>query len=184
MTRGDIARLVALYVATIGGGTTLWIVLFHTSLLAGSVFFYRGLVLLAITAVLVTLVVGLLWRTTYRDRIGVRDILLIISLLTSLNVVFFTHVPVTADRSISVFLLAYMNRATGPLTPEQITDNVVQRYFLDGRAIEKRLHEQLVTGTLVRSADGYVISDEGRTLVAFYELIDRVFAIDPANLSP
>lgn len=184
MTRNELARVVALYVATLVGATALWIVLFHTPLLAGSVFFYRGLVLLAVTALVVTVVLVALWRTRYRGLIGVRDILLIVSLLMSVNVVFFTHLLVTADRSISVFMLAYMNRAEGPLTSEQISDSVVQQYFLERRAIDKRLEEQLVTGTLVQTGDGYVISEEGRWLVGFYELIAHVFNIDTANLSP
>jgi len=182
--RAELARVLALYVATIFGATAVWIVLFHTPLLAGSVFFYRGLVMLVVTAITVTVVLVTLWRTSYRGLIGVRDILLIVSLLVSLNVVFFTHLPVTADRSISVFILAYMNRAEGPLTAEQISDSVVQEYFLERQAIDKRLAEQVVTGTVVRSGDAYVISDEGRWLVGFYELIASVFDIDTANLSP
>jgi len=184
VTRTELARIVALYVAMLVGATAVWIVLFHTPLLAGSVFFYRGLFLLAVTAIVVTVVLVTLWRTSYRGLIGVRDILLIVSLLMSVNVVFFTHLPVTADRSISVFILAYMNRAEGPLTSEQISDTVVQEYFLDRRAIDKRLDEQVVTGTVVRSGDSYVISEEGRSLVGFYELIANVFNIDTTNLSP
>jgi hypothetical protein len=184
VTRGELARIVALYVASLVGATALWIVLFHSPLLAGSVFFYRGLVLLAVTAIGLAIVLVTLWRTSYRGLIGVRDILLIASLLLSVNVVFFTHLPVTADRSISVFILAYMNRAEGPLTSEQISDSVIRTYFLERRAIDKRLDEQLVTGTLVRTGDGYVISEEGRRLVGFYELIARVFNVDTENLSP
>ncbi len=184
MTRAELARIVFLYVATLVGATTLWIVLFHTPLFAGSVLFYRGLVLLTLTAIVVTVVLVALWRTRYRGLIGVRDILLIVSLMMSGNVVFFTHLPVTADRSISVFMLAYIDRAEGPLTSEQISDSVVQQYFLERRAIDKRLDEQLVSGTLVRTGEGYVISEEGRWLVGVYELIARVFNIDPANLSP
>lgn len=184
MTRREIARIAALYGTTLVGATAIWIGLFHTPLLAGSVLFYRGLILLAVTAILVTFVLVILWRTSYRGLIGIRDILLIVTLLTSVNVVFFTHLPVTADRSISVFVLSHMNRADGPLTSEQIADSVVRDYLLDRGAIDKRLDEQVVTGTVVRSGDAYVISDEGRWLIGFYELIARAFNIEPANLSP
>ena len=184
MTRAELAKVLALYVTTLVGATAAWVVLFHTPLLAGSVLFYRGLVLLAMTATVAAIVLVILWRTSFRGLIGVRDILLIVSLLMSVNVVFFTHFPVTADRSISVFILAYMNRADGGLTSQQISDSVVQEYFLDRRAIDKRLDEQVETGTVVRTGDSYVISDEGRWLVGLYELIARLFNIDTANLSP
>jgi hypothetical protein len=184
MTRHEVARIVLLYVTTLVGATGVWIVLFHTPLLAGSVLFYRGLILLTATAIVLTMVLVILWRTTYQGLIGLRDILLIATLLISVNVVFFTHLPVTADRSISVFILAHMNRADGPLTSEQIADSVVQEYLLDRGAIDKRLDEQLVTGTVVRSGDAYVISDEGRWLIGLYKVIASVFNIDSANLSP
>jgi hypothetical protein len=183
VTRREMAKVVALYVATIAGATTIWIALFHTPFLSGSVFFYRGLVLLALTTLVAALVLVALWRTSFRGLIGVRDILLMVSLLLSINVVFFTHLPVTADRSISVFMLAFMERADGPLTADEISDGVVQ-HVVAGQAIDKRLDEQLVTGTLVQEGDGYVISEEGRWLVGFYEFVARLFNIDPANLRP
>ena len=184
MTRSELARLVGLYAAALAGGTAVWIVLFHTPLLAGSVFFYRGLVLLAATTVAMAAVLLVLRRRRYRGLLGVRDILLIVTLLLSVNIVFFTHLPVTADRSISVFILAYMNRADGPLTSREISESVVREYLVARGAIDKRLDEQVVTGTIVRSGDGYVISAEGRGLVSLYELIARIFNIDTANLSP
>lgn len=184
MTRGELARLIGLYAAALAGGTAAWIVLFHTPLLAGSVFFYRGLALLAATTVAVTVVLLVLRRGRYQGLLGVRDILLIVTLLVSVNVVFFTHLPVTADRSISVFILAYMNRADGPLTSREISESVVQEYLVARGAIDKRLDEQVVTGTIVRSGDSYVISPEGRGLVSLYELIAQVFNINTPNLSP
>lgn len=86
----------------------------------------------------------ILRQRSLRGLLTVRDIILIVTLLVSGNVVFFTHFPVTADRSISVFILAYMDRAQGPLTSEQISDSVVQEYMLARHAIDKRLTERLL----------------------------------------
>ena len=184
MTRRELGTLLAVYAVTLLAATAAWVLLFHTSLLSGSVFFYRGLVLLALVALVVAAVLLVLRQTVLRGLLGIRDILLILSLLLSVNVVFFTHLPVTADRSISVFMLAWMNRADGPLTADEIEQGIVQEYVIDRQAIAKRLEEQLVTGTLVPSGDGYVLSDEGRSLIAVYELIARVFNMDTDNLSP
>jgi hypothetical protein len=184
MTARELGTLLAVYAATLLLATVAWVALFHTPLLSGSVFFYRGLVLLAIIGLVVAGVLFALRQTILRGVLTIRDILLILSLLLSVNVVFFTHLPVTADRSISVFMLAWMNRADGPLTPAEIEDGIVQEYVIDREAIAKRLDEQLVTGTLVAEGDGYVLSDEGRSLIALYEFIVRVFNIDTDNLSP
>lgn len=184
MRRADLVRLTGIYAAALVGGTLLWVILFHSPLLAGWVFFYRGIALLVMTSVLLA---GLLlaYRRTRHNRglVGIRDILLVTTLLLSVNVVFFTHLPVTADRSISVFMLAYMDGTPGSLTEAQVADAVVRVYVEDRDAIGKRLDEQQVTGTLTRVGDGYVLSGEGRTLVAFYRAIAVLFNINPVNLA-
>ena len=184
VTTRELGTLLAVYAVTLLAATVVWVVLFHTPLLSGSVFFYRGLVLLALVGFVAATVLFVLRQTVLRGLLGIRDILLVLSLLLSVNVVFFTHLPVTADRSISVFMLAWMNRADNPLTADEIEQGIVQEYVIDREAIAKRLEEQLVTGTVVPSGEGYVLSDEGRSLVALYELIARLFNIDTDNLSP
>ena len=59
---------------------------------------------------------------------------------------FFTHLPVTADRSISVFMLGYLADHKGEsFTEEQIESIFIKRYVQDYGAFEKRLHEQEAT---------------------------------------
>jgi hypothetical protein len=184
VTGRELGTLLAVYATTLIVASVAWVALFHTPLLAGSVFFYRGLVLLGLVGLVVAIVLFALRQTVLRGLLGIRDILLILSLLLSVNVVFFTHLPVTADRSISVFMLAWMNRAEGPLTADEIEQGIVDEYVVERQAIAKRIEEQLVTGTLVAEGDGYVLSDEGRSLIALYELIARVFNIETDNLAP
>jgi hypothetical protein len=184
MTRADLAASLAIYAATLAGGSVLWILLFHSPLLDTWVFFYRGLALLGVaTAAVITTLVALR-RGAARRLIGLRDMLLIASLLVSVNTVLFTHLPVTADRSISVFMLAYMDRASDPLTVDEISEVVVREYVEERQAVAKRLDEQIATGTLVDTPDGYVISPEGRWLVGVYHVIADLFNIDPRNLAP
>jgi hypothetical protein len=184
MRSGGLARVVATYAAALAGGTALWVLLFHSPLLADWVFFYRGLALLLVATIVVVGPLVALRRAGKLALMDVRDVLLIGSLLLSVNVLFFTHLPVTADRSISVFMLAYLNAAAGPRTADQIEQAVVQEYIQERGAIGKRLEEQLVTGTLIQTSDGYALSDEGRSLIGYYRAIARLFDMNPANLEP
>ena len=185
MNRADVGRLLAVYGLALIGGTLLWILLFHGPLFADWVFFYRGIALLVTTVGVVVLALALYRRAgNHRGLIGIRDILLIGTLLLSVNVVFFTHLPVTADRSLTVFMLAYLDRSGGALTEIQISDEVVAEYVEERAAIHKRLAEQLATGTLAQVGDGYAISDEGRSLVRLYDAVASLFNLSPANLRP
>jgi len=126
----------------------------------------------------------LLRRSRYGAGLTVRDALLATSLLVAGNSVVFTHLPVTADRSISVFMLAYMDSTDGSLSSADIEDVVVTEYVRERGAIDKRLDEQIVSGNIEKVGDRYRITDQGRGLMRLYRAIAALYGVDPTNLSP
>lgn len=117
--------------------------------------------------------------------ITLKDIYIVILTILSVNLLFFTHVPVTAERSVSIFLLGYMNKnADKIVTKEDLTQAFLQEYMGADANIEKRIHEQLVTGDITPKNNGYVISPQGRWLMRAYSIIADMFGIDKRNLSP
>ena len=167
-------------------GTTLFILLFHTTLFKGiDVFFYRGIVLLAVSCILILLGMVVYKRSSQASLFTYRDVILSIVLLASINLVFFTHLPVTAERSISVFLLSHIDKhSQTTLTNQEITKIVVDKYLYEFGAIDKRLYEQIISGNIVRDGNGYKISKRGKFLLKMYALIIDVFNIDKKLISP
>jgi len=185
VNRGEAGRLVAFYVLALALGSALYVALFHTPLLASiDVFFYRGLGLLLMTGAVTLIGLLLLRRSRYGAGLTVRDALLATSLLVAGNSVVFTHLPVTADRSISVFMLAYMDSTDGSLSSADIEDVVVTEYVRERGAIDKRLDEQIVSGNIEKVGDRYRITDQGRGLMRLYRAIAALYGVDPTNLSP
>jgi hypothetical protein len=185
VNRGAILRIGLVYLVTLVGGSVLFVALFHTGLFTDvSVFFYRGILLLLVATLLTTLALVILWRTKLRDLLQIRDVLLLASLLFSANIVFFTHLPVTADRSISVFMLGYLNEHGGEMTKAQIEDLIVRQYIQEDGAVDKRLEEQLVSGDLVQTGDTYRISEQGKRLMGLYKVIAELFGLDRGNVAP
>ena len=117
-------------------------------------------------------------------RLGWRDVILVAALLFSGNLVFFTHFPVTADRSLSVFMLGYLDGRNAALTRDKIEAVLVERYVLAGGAADKRIEEQLVSGNLGLKDGRYALTDQGRALMESYRVIAWLFAVDPGNVSP
>ena len=178
-------RLLAIELAALVGGTILFVALFHTPVLGGmGVLFYRGIGLLVIATLLTALSLVVLRRARFPRLIGWRDVILVAALLFSGNLVFFTHFPVTADRSLSVFMLGYLDGRNAALTRDEIEAVLVERYVLAGGAADKRIEEQLVSGNLGLKDGRYALTDQGRALMESYRVIAWLFAVDPGNVSP
>lgn len=178
-------KVVLVYAVTLVGGSVLFIALFHSGLFASvTVLFYRGILLLLVTTLVATVALLIVRRRSHGALVQIRDVLLLATLLFSANIVFFTHLPVTADRSISVFMLGYLNEHGGELTGAEIEDLIVREYIQGHGAVDKRLQEQLVSGDLIQTGDRYRISDQGRSLMGLYKVIADVFGLDTRNVAP
>jgi len=107
---------------------------------------------------------------------ALRDIILALVLFFCVNLTFFTHLPVTAERSISVFLLDYFNKNSDRyLTKEEVTKIFIDKYLYEDKAIEKRLHEQIFSKNIIKEGSNYKISTQGKNLMKFYKVTSTIF---------
>jgi len=171
------SNLLMLYVISFIVGTVIFIGFFHTGLFGFlDVFFYRGIALLLFTAVVIG---GALLFLQHRFAFTLKDIYIIILTLVSVNLLFFTHVPVTAERSVSIFLLDYMStRAHQIVTKEELTQVFIEKYVGTDDNIQKRIHEQLVSGDIAVQGSGYRLTTQGKLLMKMYGVTATVFGIN------
>lgn len=179
-------RILAFYAIFFIAGTLLFIGLFHTQLFKSvDILFYRGILLLATTCISITAIQTLLKRHVYFSFITCRDVLLCLTLVFCLNLVFFTHVPVTADRSISIFILGYMNNNSEKTIPSQDMANIfTSKYLYEYGAMNKRFNEQVVSGNIVQDGSGYKITKQGQRVMKIYTLVAKLFNINNKIISP
>ena len=181
----ELLKLTEVYLLIYVVSSIVYVLLFSTPLFGGmDVFFYRGIALL-FAASLISAGLGFMARKFWlRHIMTYRDILLIFTIFICVNMVFFTHVPVTAERSISVFMLGYMSEEDRVFTEKDIEDFFISRYVKDYRMFEKRFHEQIVTGTIRPEGGGNVLTDRGKSLVKFYNFIADCFHVDKKLIHP
>ena len=184
----DFFKLVLIYAVLVLFGTVMYVVCFHTPLFAGvDVFFYRGLALIFFWGVVAAALMFLAKHFIWKKLITWRDILLLFAGFCCVHVVIFTHLPVTAERSISVFMLGYMtDHADESFTEEQIGEIFVDRYVNEYGAFSKRFHEQAVTGTIEQDADGegYHITKSGIALMGLYDQIAEWYGLEKRLIHP
>ena len=172
---GPMARLGAFYAAGCALGFALLVAGFRVGLLGGlDILFYKGLALIVLSA-LATFAI-LVWATRRRRDPGPRDAFAATVLSLSLNLSFLVVVPVTVDRSISIFMLGEMAaRADEAFTPDAMSGLFVARYVTQGRQIERRLREQTVSGNVAPVDGGYQITRQGLVVVAGARVVAWLF---------
>lgn len=165
------------YVAALAAGFILYLALIRSPLLSGvSILFYRGVLLAGITAILLLAIAILLRR---RLRIEPATLIGATALSLAFNISFLIVFPVTFDRSITMFLLARIERHDGALDDEALERLFVREYLGDLRQIDRRIAEQRLSGNIAVRAGHIHITPQGRRLLSGARTVGSWFGADP-----
>ena len=181
----DVIKLIGLYILIFIVCSVLFVALFHTPVLAGmQVLMYRGLAFIIITGCLAAVIMGVVRH--FWKEITIRDIIMMFVIFCCVNTVLFTLLPVTVERSVSVFMLSYMDQNSDEtFTQDSVGDVFTSKYVEDYGAFDKRFDEQVVTGTIEENEDGsYSITDEGRFIVNMFRMMSEWFDTDRRLVYP
>ena len=180
-----VAGLVGIYALIYIVCTAMFIGLFHTGILKSmDVLMYRGIVFIIITGVIAAVVMGIVRK--FWKFVTVRDIIMMFTIFCCVNTVLFTLIPVTVERSVSVFMLSYMEENSDQtFTQESVGEVFTTKYVEDYGAFEKRFNEQVETGTIVENPDGsYSITERGKFIVKMFRTIAEWFDTDRRLVYP
>ena len=182
---GSVLLLIVIYALIYVACTALFIGLFHTALFKDmEVLMYRGIVFLMITGVVAGVIMGIIRK--FWGFVTIRDIIMMFCIFCCVNMVFLTLIPVTVERSVSVFMLSYMQENKDQtFTEESVGEVFTTKYVEDYGAFEKRFEEQVVTGTIVQNEDGtYSITPKGEFVVEAFRTIAEWFDTDRRLVYP
>ena len=184
-TAGNVLLLIVIYAVIYFVCTAMFIGLFHTGILKNmEVLMYRGVAFIIITGVIAAVVMGVVRK--FWGFITVRDIIMMFVIFCCANMVFLTLIPVTVERSVSVFMLSYMEENKDQtFTEESVGEVFTSKYVEDYGAFEKRFDEQVVTGTIEKNEDGtYSITPRGEFVVKAFRTIAEWFDTDRRLVYP
>ena len=165
------------YCATIALGFLLYVALIRSPLLGGvAILFYRGVVIAGVVAFLL-LVAGIAAR--HQMRLAPETLVGAVALSLAFNISFLIVFPVTFDRSITMFLLARIERQDGQLDARGLERVFVRQYLGDLRQIDRRIAEQSLSGTIRVERGRIHITPQGRRLLEGARLVGGWFGADP-----
>lgn len=182
---GDVIKLILIYAVIYIVCSLMFVALFHTGLLKGmNVLMYRGIAFIILTGTVSAIVMGVVRK--FWKFVTIRDIIMMFVIFCCVNTVIFTLVPVTVERSVSVFMLSYMDENSDKtFTQDSVGEIFTSKYVNDYGAFEKRFNEQVVTGTIKQNEDGtYSITERGRFIVSIFRNLAEWFDTDRRLVYP
>lgn len=152
--------------------------------LFSSILFYRGLELI----LLILLVYAFLYFFTSRNEKTIKYSSAFFSagcISFAINMSFLIVVPVTLDRSVSVFLLADMYNRGGVVSSEQLKNDFIQIYVEQYKAIDRRLEEQVKSGNVAVTQNGnYELTTRGSNFIEFSRILASAMNIGDKFINP
>ena len=170
------------YIALIVVGSVLYMLSFHIHFLdLTGIYFYDGILRLILVSVIMCVVVCLLRKKIVFDW---KDICLSVSTLLLLNMLWLSLCIVSLDRSLSVFLLCYMDEYEDGMDREQI-DEVFQDVFVEKYGmIERRFDEQIKSGNIVFDGEMYKLTQRGSMFVMIFKTVGKAYGVDDKFIQP
>jgi hypothetical protein len=172
-----LAQLLLLVVLTVFG-FGIYLLLFMAGAGASiSILFYRGVVLGLVAAGATAIVAVFAARRTNDTALPVAAA----AVSLSFNICFLVLLPVTVDRSVTVYLLSTIESRQGEgIDPPTLERKLIGNYVVGWRAVPRRLDEQRRSGNVTIGRDGKVrLTDQGERFMRLSRLVARLFETDP-----
>jgi len=162
----------------VGFATCLaWLAFFLSMSLMSSILFFQGCFATALSFLGITgaFLIAVRCKRIRPDLAGVA--IGLAGLYLGGIMTLFVVLPVSYDRSVSIFLLSRI-AASGlrGVSTSELESDLIQRYVVEQQAVARRMKEQLATGTIENlSADRFTITPRGTRLLCINPLLERLF---------
>jgi len=176
-----LTRLAFAYSSALLLGFLLYLVLIVSPFFSATpILFYRGIVAAAVTAPLLALFLAIVRRRA--SWLDLSTIVGAMALSLAFNISFLIVLPVTFDRSVTMFLLARIEREDGLLDRAALEQVYIREYLGDMHQIDRRIQEQRLSGN-IRVEQGRIhMTAQGKRLLEGGRIIGGWFGADPRFL--
>lgn len=145
------------------------------------IFFYDSILRVLIVAIILGIVEVILRK---RLKLDSKDIFISLSVFMLVNLLWLLVCIISLDRSLSVFILCYMDEYQNDMSEEDI-EKVFQEIFVEKYGmLERRFHEQIKTGNISCEDGKYELTDRGRGFVKIFRIMSHIYNIDKRFTEP
>lgn len=177
-----ICRWIGKHLAAVFLASIVYMLTFHVTWLdVTGIYFYDGILrLLLITAAALFVEVALRKKLSF----GYKDICMSVCIFLLANMVWLSLCVVSLDRSLSVFLLCYMNENKESISRQEI-EEIFQDVFVEKYGmLERRFDEQIKTGDIEYVEGKYKLTDRGELMVLIFKTVGKLYSVDERFIEP
>lgn len=159
--------------------TFIYLIVFNTTFLSNqNILFYRGIELLVILTFLS--IIFLLFFPLQGLRANMESLIAAVIVSASLNLCVFVVLPVTFERSITMYLLNSLrdsneNNCQG-INKKELEKKFIKEY-VNNKAIDKRLDEQKVIGFVQEKNQCIQLTPQALSFLKFSEIVGRLYGL-------
>lgn len=148
------------------------------------VYFYKTILILIITGTILLIIELLCKHFWKKATFDYKDVILSFVLFMSVNMVWLSTVVVSLDRSLSVFVLSYIEQEDRSYSEKEL-DDVFQDVFIDKyEMLDRRFWEQLESGNIKEDSNGYQLTKRGKLLVDLFKVVGNTYKVDKRFINP
>lgn len=177
-------RLALLYLGAVVAGFAIFALLTRSPLFASvDILFYRGLLLAGVAALILAILAVPMARRW--PQIDLSTGIGAVALSLAFNITFLIVIPVTIDRSVTVFLLSRIEASPAPMDELALRQRFIREYLGDMRQVQRRIDEQSKSGNISVDAQGKVhITPQGAAFMARMRQVAAWWRTDPRFVAP
>ena len=158
----------------------IFFLLLHTPLfLSQHVLFYRGMFLLVCTWILMCII--LIGCSRKKWRIYTQSFIAALMIATSIHITLFVLLPVTFDRSVTMFLLESLEHekrnVCGGLTKSDMEQHVIDGYVMQNDAVAKRIDEQMTIDMIQKKNECYGVTPTATVFLQFSSFVKHLYGV-------
>lgn len=142
------------------------------------VLFFKSFIILIITVSFIFLFLFILKKFKFLKIITIRDILIICLFSFIINNFIYSLIPFNTSRSVSVMIVGYLfNNKDRNISYKELDEYVYRLYFLDEKAVNMRIAEQIKIGNIEQIENHYKLTNKGMLIVKFMNSITQAFNV-------
>lgn len=159
-----------------------YLLLFRTGIFYGNkVLFYRGILLLVLN-MSIFILIFLFINKLFHGRFNLETFSAALVMSFSINLSLFIVFPVTFDRSITMYLLQTLEnknvQSCQGLSKEDLQSNLINEYVIKNGAVQRRIMEQSVIGTLKNNDVCIQLTERGKDFLNFSKTVKQIYGIN------
>lgn len=178
----NVIKWIGKHMGTIFTASILYIVFCHIPFFTFTgIFFYDSILRVLIVAIILGAIEVIIRKRLKFDN---KDIFISVSIFMLVNLLWLLVCIISLDRSLSVFILCYMDEYQNDMSEDDI-EEVFQEIFVEKYGmLERRFDEQIKTGNIICENGKYELTDRGRGFVKIFKTMSHIYNVDKRFTEP